>query len=219
MNLNTMKNSLITMIMLLAGVLTSCDRNEGQATITPTNQVASNAEISYEEDAVKEVDETTNEIFDDSEDGARAAAIDTAVAVKWQINVTSSCSGTGSASFKYHEGTSTSGVLSASAATAALGFKSFSVPVAKFNTVVLKTFDKTKVYLIYAKIPGVKAVQAVGTMGQPGYVAKIPAIPVTYKRVVKLSPNPAAEKKMNSAGTKRIGLPITTEIKTIGCPL
>ena len=154
-------------------------------------------------------DETsTDDIIDDYELGARAAAaIDTANQVKYRIKVTGSCSTTGSASFKYVEGTSTASVLSTTAASSANGFKSFSVAPAKFNVELLKTFDKTKSYTIYAKIPGEKK------------TATMPAIPVTYKLVTTLSPNPAAEKALNKAGTKRTGRPITTATTTLGCPM
>jgi hypothetical protein len=206
-----LRSILIVAVTTLAGLFTlqSC-KNDNVNAPSPESAITSLF------DDNQSIDD--NEIFDDAEDGARAAAIDTAVAVKWQIKVTSACSSTGSASFKYVEGTQTTPVLSSTATTTLLGFKSFSVPVAKFNTVVLKTFDKTKSYAIYAKVPGTARVPAVGTSGQPGYVAAIPAGKATYKYVTTLAANPAAEKKLNSAGTKRVGRPITTAIRTMGCP-
>lgn len=153
-----------------------------------------------------------------ADEAMSVAAIDTALQVKVKINVTSACSATGNAGFKYIEGNVSTPTVSGTAANAAAGFKGFSVPVAKFNTPILKTFDKTKSYTIYAKVPGVASRPASGTMGQPGYVARVPAVPVSYKRVLVLPANPVAEKAMNAAGTKRIGRPITTATTTLGCP-
>ena len=156
-----------------------------------------------------------NEIFDDSEEGARAAAaIDTANQVKYQIKVTSACvSGSASVGFKYAEGSISSDVLSGTAINTAAGFKSFSVAQAKLNTVLLKTFDKTKSYTVYMlKTASVKAIPASGS------TPKTAAVPAQYKKVTTLSANPAAAKKMNAAGTKAIGRPITTAVTTLACP-
>jgi hypothetical protein len=205
-----LRSILIVAVTTLAGLFTlqSC-KNDNVNAPSPESAITSLF------DDNQSIDD--NEIFDDAEDGARAAAIDTAVAVKWQIKVTSACSSTGAASFKYAEGTSTTSPLSATATTTASGFKSFGVPVSKFNTVVLKTFDKTKSYVIYAKVPGTPKVPAIGTKGQPGYVAAVPAGKATYRYVTKLAANPAAAKKLNAMG-KATGRPITTAIRTMGCP-
>lgn len=157
-----------------------------------------------------------DEIYDEVEPGARAAAmIDTANQVKFKINVTSACVTSGSAGvgFKYVEGQGSTGILSTTALTTALGAKSFSIPQAKLNTVVLKTFDKTKSYTVYilktARVPSVPK-----TLTSPS----IPAKPATYAFVTTLNGSAAAEKAMNKAGTKRIGRPITVATYSLACP-
>ena len=146
-----------------------------------------------------------DDIIDDADEfggAARLAAIDTANQVKVQIKVTGACSSTGSASFKYAEGNSTGSPLSTSAVSSKNGWKGFSVAPAKFNTVLKKTFDKTKQYVIYAKSSDTMNGKTV----------------TVYKYVTTLDSNPPAEKALNKAGTKRTGRPITTNVVTLGCP-
>ena len=161
-----------------------------------------------------------SEIFDDAEPGARIAAIDTGMQVKYRILVTSKCvSGTGSAGFKYSESNISSPVLSGTAISTAAGFKSFSVSNAKLNVEQKKTFDKSKTYTIYmmsaASVKGIPAVKnTAGAITTPA----VPSVPAQFKRLVVLTPNPPAQKALNAAGTMRVGRPITTAVTTLACP-
>ncbi|MBO0950859.1 hypothetical protein [Fibrella forsythiae] len=169
---------------------------------------------------------SSNEIFDDpyDEDGnanARLAAIDTANQVKYRVKATSACvSGTASVGFKYVEGTAAAigTVLSSTAVSSKLGYKSFSIKRADLGMEKLKTFDKTKSYTIFimsaAAVKAVKAVKyASGTVTSPA----VAAVPAQWKAIVQLGTNPPAEKALNKAGTKRIGRPITTAVTILSC--
>lgn len=189
--------SIIAAVGLVLGGLAACNKDGN----VPAPQAATlNPSVFADEDEGPEDD-----IIDESDEGGRAAAIDTAVAVKWKMKLTAACNGTAATGFKYIEGTQTTSPLSATAASSKLGYKGFSIPAAKAGVVLLKTFDKTKSYAIYIKVPAVKK------------VGDTPAVPAYYKYLTSLSPNPAAEKAMNKAGTKRVGRPITTEVKELAC--
>lgn len=166
-----------------------------------------------------------NEIVDDPDEdnpNARAAAaIDTAMQVKYRIKATSACvSGTGSVGFKYAEGTSASigTVVSATAVSSKLGYKSFSIKRADLNVEKLKTFDKSKSYTIYImSAAAVKAVKAVKDASGAITTPASPAVPAQWKVIAQLSPNPAATIPLNKAGTKRVGRPVTNDVLTLGC--
>lgn len=177
----------------------ACNNDKTVPAPAPTH--SDTTSLSYDDEELP--DDLPDE--DSTDANGRAAAIDTAVAVKWQIKLTSACNGTASVGFKYVEGSQTTTPLSASATTSALGFKTFSIPAAKVGTVLLKTFDKTKAYSIYIKVPAVKKTESTA------------AVPAYYKYLTGLSANPAAEKALNKAGTKRVGRPITTTVKELAC--
>jgi len=178
--------------------IVACNNDQTVPAPAPTR---SDTSLSYDDE--DQPDDLPDE--DSTDANGRAAAIDTAVAVKWQVKLTSACNGTASVGFKYVEGSQTTSPLSTTATTSALGFKAFSIPAAKVGTVLLKTFDKTKAYSIYIKVPAVKK-----TASNPGAAAY-------YKYLTGLSANPAAEKLMNKAGTKRTGRPVTTAVKELAC--
>ncbi|RYC70092.1 hypothetical protein [Spirosoma sordidisoli] len=161
-----------------------------------------------------------DEIVDDTEAGARVAAIDTANQYKLKFTVTSACvSGTASVGFRYCEGAISSPSLSGTAINTKAGFKSFSVKRDKLNTTLYKTFDKTKSYTVYIMTAAAqKAVKAVKDANGAVVTPAVSAVPAVYSRLGVLDANPVAEKALNKAGTKRIGRPITTSTTTWTCP-
>lgn len=166
-----------------------------------------------------------NEIVDDPDEdnpNARAAAaIDTAMQVKYRIKATTPCvSGTTSVGFKYAEGTSASigTVVSATAVSSKLGFKSFSIKRADLGVEKLKTFDKSKSYTVYImSAAAVKAVKAVKDANGVVTTPASPAVPAQWKVIAQLSANPAATIPLNKAGTKRVGRPVTNAVTELSC--